>query len=422
MANMAPTERRPPQNGATYELSRKEAFVMTRKVISILAPKLSGNSMGRAYLLAKMLQGEFDVHIVGFGAGDIWEPIAHDRSIEYRPYEHRTISSFLGGARSTARRLVDGNLILALKPHLTSFGLGLIARRVDRRPLLLDIDDWEKALLGDSPYWELRADPRNWLLSTTSPLPIRLLDRQVHRADAITVSNRLLQRRYGGTWIPHAHDEQLFAPLDPSPQRSPPTVMFVGTARVNKGLDQLLTAWRLVENPAAVLRIVGTPTTSRVLEPIVHLARSPRGVRRRAGTVRPAARIARRGRRVRGSASRHTASRGQLPMKLIAAMATGRAIVSTAVGDIPDWLADGAGRVVKAGDPTALADAINSLLAQPDAAAEMGRRARRRYLEFGSFRAVRPRLVRLCADLIAGRPLEPPARVFDETLAAAPAP
>jgi glycosyltransferase involved in cell wall biosynthesis len=116
------------------------------------------------------------------------------------------------------------------------------------------------------------------------------------------------------------------------------------------------------------------------------------------------------------------ASRGQLPMKLIAAMATGRAIVSTAVGDIPEWLADGAGRVVKAGDPTALADAINSLLAQPDAAAEMGRRARRRYLEFGSFRAVRPRLVRLCADLIAGRPLEPPARVFDETLAAAPAP
>lgn len=74
---------------------------MTRKVISILAPKLSGNSTGRAYLLAKMLQGEFEVHIVGFGAGDIWEPIAHDRSIEYRSYEHRTIPSFLGGARST---------------------------------------------------------------------------------------------------------------------------------------------------------------------------------------------------------------------------------------------------------------------------------------------------------------------------------
>jgi len=395
---------------------------MTRKVISILAPELSGNSMGRAYLLAKMLQGEFDVHIVGFGAGDIWEPIAHDRSIEYRPYEHRTISSFIGGARSTARRLVDGNLILALKPHLTSFGLGLIARRVNRRPLLLDIDDWEKALLGDSPYWEFRADPRNWLLSTTSPLPIRLLDRQVHRADAITVSNRFLQRRYGGTWIPHAHDEQLFAPLDSSPLRSPPTVMFVGTARVNKGLDQLLAAWRLVENPAAVLRIVGTPTTSRVLEPIVHLAdhrvsfegeavpfdRLPELLAAADVFVVPQA--------------DNPASRGQLPMKLIAAMAAGRAIVSTAVGDIPEWLAAGAGRVVKAGDPRALADAINSLLAQPDVAAEMGRRARRRYLEFGSFRAVRPRLVRLCADLIAGRPLEPPARVFDETLAAAPAP
>jgi glycosyltransferase involved in cell wall biosynthesis len=394
---------------------------MTRRLISILAPNLSGNSTARAYLLAKMLQTEFDVHIVGCGAsGDIWEPIAHDRSIEYRPFEHRTIASFLGAARSTARRHVDGDLILAVKPHLASFGLGLIARQVNRRPLLLDIDDCEMSFLGDSLYWEFRADPLNWLLSASSPLPIRLLDRLTHRADAITVSNRLLQQRYGGTWIPHAHDEQLFAPPDSSPLHSPPTVMFVGTARVNKGLDQLLTAWRLVENPAAVLRIAGTPVASRVLEPIKHLAdhrvafegqpvpfdRLPEMLAAADVFVVPQADT--------------PASAGQLPMKLIAAMATGRAIVGTAVGDIPDWLADGAGLVVEAGDPMALADAINSLLAQPDVAAAMGRRARRRYLQFGSFRAVRPRLVRLCSDLIAGRPLEPPARVFDVTHAAAP--
>ncbi len=55
---------------------------MPRQAISILAPKLAGNSTDRAYLLAKQLQAEFDVHIVGFdAAGGLWEPITGDSSI-----------------------------------------------------------------------------------------------------------------------------------------------------------------------------------------------------------------------------------------------------------------------------------------------------------------------------------------------------
>ena len=53
--------------------------------ISILTPDLSHNCLGRAYLLAKILQRHYEVEIVGpvFGDG-IWKPVADDKSITYK--------------------------------------------------------------------------------------------------------------------------------------------------------------------------------------------------------------------------------------------------------------------------------------------------------------------------------------------------
>lgn len=47
--------------------------------ISILTPDLSHNCLGRAYLLAKVLQRHYKVEITGpmFGE-EIWGPIAND--------------------------------------------------------------------------------------------------------------------------------------------------------------------------------------------------------------------------------------------------------------------------------------------------------------------------------------------------------
>ncbi len=53
--------------------------------ISTLIPDLSHNCLGRAYLLAKILQRHYEVEIVGpiFGDG-IWEPVANNESIIYK--------------------------------------------------------------------------------------------------------------------------------------------------------------------------------------------------------------------------------------------------------------------------------------------------------------------------------------------------
>ncbi len=67
-----------------------------------------------------------------------------------------------------------------------------------------------------------------------------------------------------------------------------------------------------------------------------------------------------------------------LPMTLLEAMAKSRAIVATAVGGIPNVIADGqTGLLVESGNPDALRDALRRLLTDPTLRRELGAAARR---------------------------------------------
>ena len=98
-----------------------------------------------------------------------------------------------------------------------------------------------------------------------------------------------------------------------------------------------------------------------------------------------------------------TDTAGQVPAKLIDAMAMARPIVATEVSMIPTIL-DGCGAVVPPGDPHALAKAIGHLLADPARARELGRRARERCVARYSFAAARATLWPLIEGVTAGRP------------------
>jgi len=79
-----------------------------------------------------------------------------------------------------------------------------------------------------------------------------------------------------------------------------------------------------------------------------------------------------------------------LPIALLEAMFASRPIVATAVGDVPVALAGGAaGLLVPPGDPTALAQAIDRLLARPFEAQQLGNSAQvRAAAEYGIERMV----------------------------------
>ena len=71
-----------------------------------------------------------------------------------------------------------------------------------------------------------------------------------------------------------------------------------------------------------------------------------------------------------------TITRFASPLKVVEAMAMGRAIVATALGDVPALLAEGRGVLVPPGDPAAFSAAVRALARDPARRGRIGARAR----------------------------------------------
>lgn len=80
-------------------------------------------------------------------------------------------------------------------------------------------------------------------------------------------------------------------------------------------------------------------------------------------------------------------TRAQVPGKVYEAMAMAKAIVATAVSDLPLILGD-AGLVVEPGNRSALTEAVRQLIDDPGLCQEMGRRARERAVAHYSWDAM----------------------------------
>jgi glycosyltransferase involved in cell wall biosynthesis len=368
--------------------------------VSVLCFDLSDNAVGRAELLARLVAPRYDVDVVGPQFDDtLWRPVAES------PLPHRGVRGrrYPGFARIVPEllRLIDGDVIYASKPRPTSFGVGLLARRRRPRPLILDIDDWELGFFYRSGGWgrvgralNLR-DPNG--LSWTW-----LAERRVGAADALTVASRFLRERFGGAFLPHVRDTDAWDParFDRAAARArlgvtdERVVMFLGTPRGYKGIDDLVEAVGLLD-ARVVLTLVGVDPASgwgarygaspgiRIIGEIP-FDDVPRFLAA-ADVVAVPQRAT-------------TDTVGQVPAKLVDAMAMARPVVATSVSMIPEML-DGCGVVVPPGDPPALAKAIGELLADGARADALGRRARQRCIERYSFASARATLFPLIERL-----------------------
>ena len=375
--------------------------------ISILAFDLSDNATGRADLLARLLEPLGGVEVVGPRFGEaLWRP-ARGGSVAYRELA-------VGGAGRYPRfaiawdrlvALADGDVLYASKPRPTSYGVALAARRRRPRPLLLDVDDWEVGFFRRSGAWGTLGRALN--LANPNGLPWTwLMERRIARADALTVASRFLERRFGGTLIPHVRDTEAWDParVDRAAARArlglggEPVVMFLGTPRGHKGVDDLVEAVGLVGKDTRLL-VVGADTRAEAArrwaaQPWVRvLGEIPFDEVPRYLVAADVVAVPQRA---------TTDTVGQVPAKIFDAMALARPIVSTAVSMIPEIL-DGCGVLVPPGDAVALAASLGRVLDDPTTAAELGRRARERCQARYSFAAARAALFPLIERAIAGR-------------------
>jgi glycosyltransferase involved in cell wall biosynthesis len=375
--------------------------------ISILCFDLASNAAGRAFLLAKLLEPLGDVEMLGPCDGDgVWPPIAK-AGVPCRALPWRRWPGFAATFAALVRQ-ADGDLLYASKPRLGSAGVGYVARARPRRPLLLDIDDWEVGFFLRGGFWGTVGRSVN--VANPAGLPWTWLVERLHGlADGITVASRFLERRFGGALIPHVRDTQAWTPgtADPTEARrrlgvkDERVVMFLGTPRGHKGVDDLAAAVARLGRPDVVLALVGADLDEAAARRLRAACAGVRVVGQVPFDAIPGFLEAA---HVVAVPQRDTPdTRGQVPAKLFDALALGRPIVSTRVSMIPEVI-DGCGVLVPPGDVGALAQGIARLVDDPPAAAALGRRARARAVERYSFAAARATLFPLVERVMARRP------------------
>jgi glycosyltransferase involved in cell wall biosynthesis len=372
---------------------------MTSVKTSFLCFDLSDNSLGRAALLARTLARHHPVELVGPAKqGTVWYPLK-DLDLPVKSFPWKRYPAFVPIIRQMMR-VIDGDVLFACKLRPTSFGVGLLKKWVSGKPLIVDIDDWELGFFYRAGFWGRVGRFLNF--SNPNGLPHTwLMERLVGFADGITVSNGFLQNRFSGTLLYHCRDTSILDPEKYDQDRAKEklgvqnkkVVMFLGTPRKHKGVDDLVEAMNLLDDPDARLVIIGAengleslPGCERVKEdrvvllPMIPFKDLPLHLAAADVVVIP---------------QRKTSDTvGQMPAKIFDAMAMAKPIVSTRVSDIPDVLGD-TGYLVEPGNVQQLAEAIDHVFNHPEEAHLKGKKARERCIARYDIKVMEKQLLEL---------------------------
>ncbi len=364
--------------------------------ISLLAPDLNGGAATRAYLLAQALQKiSCQVAVYGFVFGDRIYP-QPPQNLPIYAVMGSNYPQIIGPARELLQA-IDGDLIYAVKPRPTSLGLALIKRLLTKTPVLLDMDDWEMSWHGGDD-WAYRPTPKKIardllkpqgaLRDPNHPLYIQLLEKLISQADALTVDSRFLQHRFGGTYLPNGKDTDRFDPSLYNPDHSRQkygldkyrVILFPGTARPHKGLEDVLIALEQLQQPEWRLVIVGgTEINDGYVEYLQQqwgrwLIKLPQFPLEQMPEIVAAAHI------FVVPQRQHPTAHAQFPIKLTEGMAMAKPILATRVGDVSEILAD-TGYLVDAQAPDQIAAQLDWIWQNLPVAQALAQRSRQRCLE-----------------------------------------
>jgi glycosyltransferase involved in cell wall biosynthesis len=381
----------------------------TQLKVSILVSDLSSAGAGRwggggvrSFLLAQALQKlQYQVEILGFVFGN--EPAVIPQSeIPVSSFVGYNYPKFIVSASGLLKKL-DGDIIYAMRPKPTTFGLSLLKKLNNHRPLILDIDDWELSWHGGD-QWQYRPSIKQFardifksdgaLRYPDHPLYLKWVEGMAQNANAITIHTKFLKERFGVFYLPRGKNTTLFNPSRYDPEESRTRygltgyriLMFPGAPRPYKGVEDVLIALDKLNEPDLRLVIVGgspydnydAELTEKWGRWIIKLPKYP-------STEMPAIVAAA---HVIVVPQRNTpAALAQFPLKLTDGMAMAKPVLATRVGDIPDILGE-TGYLVEPSCPLEIAEKIQYIFQHLDEANERGKLARERCVEYYSIDAM----------------------------------
>jgi glycosyltransferase involved in cell wall biosynthesis len=363
--------------------------------VSLLVSDLSGGGTVRAYLLAQVLRElDYQVEVIGFNYGkDLYA--APPDGIPVVSIAGSNYPQFFWSIGQLLEKL-DGDIIYAVKPKPTSFGVALLKKLNSRRPVLLDMDDWELSWHGGFD-WKYQPGIKQFardilkrdgaLRFPDHPVYINWMESMVKYADAVTIDTQFLQDRFGGVYVPNGKDTAMFNPdkYDANVSREKyglsgyRILMFPGAPRPHKGVEDVLMALDQLNCEDLRLVIVGGSPyddyDDRLIEKwgrwIIKLPKSP---------VEAMPEIVAAAHVVVVPQRDTVVARAQFPLKLTDGMAMGKPVISTRVGDIPEILAD-TGYLVDPNSPEQVATQIEAIFDDFDLASVRGCKARERCIE-----------------------------------------
>ena len=325
--------------------------------VIFFTPDLSNNSLGRTFCLWEMAtELGWDSIIVSTKGDAIWGPLSNTTFA--RACVKLSVEEIAGSPV-----VLGADAFIAVKPVPESFEVAS-ALSADRNvPLLLDVDDpdLDSVLSWQRPVRRLAKS----VIRRKQFTRLRHLVKQAQRTDTI-VSNPVLQKRYGGSIVPHTRRD---SGNGASHVSESPMVAFVGTNHSHKGLSFLREAVARLQATGFRLTITDyAPADAKDWEVWTGPTSFVEGQSIVANSdivVIPSLDL--------------PFARGQLPAKLVDAMIFGRAIVVTDIEPMP-WALGSHGRVVEPGSVDAIEKALLELT-DPSIRKSLGDRARARAQE-----------------------------------------
>jgi glycosyltransferase involved in cell wall biosynthesis len=219
-------------------------------------------------------------------------------------------------------------------------------------------------------------------------------------ADEVTTVSTKFQQRYGrGIIIPHGKDTDYFDParFDRNNMRKRlhiegfKVIMFLGTPRPHKGLDDIVRAMNRLDRDDIRLMIVGAGEDPAYDNRLEELGKG-KVILKNAIPFNDIPAYLHAADLVVLPQKKTLQSYGQIPAKVFDAMAMAKPVIATNVADLPTIL-DGCGIIVEAGDISVLAEKINWVFSAPREAEEMGRKAREKCIKEYSWDVMEKELV-----------------------------
>jgi glycosyltransferase involved in cell wall biosynthesis len=365
--------------------------------VTILSHNLTSNAAMRAHRLGLAARHFAEVTLLGpVKHRGAWIALPQESWIY--PVESKNLPKFF----ETAVEVIaasQGDVVIAVKPYLASYGVGLLAAECLKIPLILDLDDLDVALAPKSE--RTLQQTLEDLRDPASSIYLRVLSKATSAASGITVASTTLQARFGGTLVPHGCPVERFDPSAVDRQKARkqfgfegPVVLFPGTRRTHKGVKPLAKA--VAKIPGARLAVLcrlddySEPEWQDAL-----LLRIPAVPYTSLPALLAAADV------VAIPQLDTKAAIHQMPMKVYDAMAMAAPMVASTVSDLPAVL-EGCARLVPPRDVDALAAAICDLLEHPAEARALGERARSRCLMNFTMRHVADALLPAIKKAVSG--------------------